>query len=300
MRRLVDHVLCKLPFEPEWYRQRGCNATFVGHPYFDQLTHEELDQRFLDRLAASAGPLVTILPGSRTQEVINNLKWFLKAARLVHQQVPAARFAIASFKESHAELARRQSASCAFPVEVFVGRTPELIQASRCTMACSGSVSLELLYHERPTVVLYWVKRSFYYFAKICAPLIQLKAKYITLVNMLADEPLTKRPRAYSADEQVAKDIPFPEFVTYGDKSSEIARFVTRWLTDETEWHRRRDQLHQLRGEIAHGGASDRAAKYILGKLGVSPPNIPAPHFLAVRDHVTSHQSAVVSDAGDG
>ena len=32
MRRFVDHVLCKLPFEEEWYRQRGCNATHVGHP----------------------------------------------------------------------------------------------------------------------------------------------------------------------------------------------------------------------------------------------------------------------------
>ena len=35
MRRYVDHVLCKLPFEVDWYRQRACNATYVGHPYFD-------------------------------------------------------------------------------------------------------------------------------------------------------------------------------------------------------------------------------------------------------------------------
>ena len=43
MRRFVDHVLCKLPFEEVWYRERGCNATFVGHPYFDQLRGEQLD-----------------------------------------------------------------------------------------------------------------------------------------------------------------------------------------------------------------------------------------------------------------
>ena len=69
MRRLVDHVLCKLPFEEEWFRNRGCNATFVGHPYFDQLRDETLDQSFVDRLQQEEGPLVTILPGSRTQEV---------------------------------------------------------------------------------------------------------------------------------------------------------------------------------------------------------------------------------------
>jgi lipid-A-disaccharide synthase len=31
MRRFVDYVLCKLPFEETWYRERGCKATFVGH-----------------------------------------------------------------------------------------------------------------------------------------------------------------------------------------------------------------------------------------------------------------------------
>ena len=34
------------------------------------------------------GPLVTILPGSRTQEVTHNLKWFLKAAAVVQKRVP--------------------------------------------------------------------------------------------------------------------------------------------------------------------------------------------------------------------
>ena len=47
MRRFVDHVLCKLPFEEAWYRDRGCNATFVGHPYFDQLRAEQLDTAFI-------------------------------------------------------------------------------------------------------------------------------------------------------------------------------------------------------------------------------------------------------------
>ena len=37
MRRFVDHVLCSLPFEEEWFRDRGCHATFVGHPYFDEV-----------------------------------------------------------------------------------------------------------------------------------------------------------------------------------------------------------------------------------------------------------------------
>ena len=52
MRRFVDHVLCKLPFEEAWYRERGCHATYVGHPYFDQLRGETLDASFIEQQRA--------------------------------------------------------------------------------------------------------------------------------------------------------------------------------------------------------------------------------------------------------
>ena len=48
MRRLVDHVLCKLPFEADWYRERHCHATYLGHPYFDEVQRQRPDQAFLD------------------------------------------------------------------------------------------------------------------------------------------------------------------------------------------------------------------------------------------------------------
>src|SRR3990172_9201535 len=108
MRRLVDHVLCKLPFEEPWYRERGCHATFVGHPYFDQLRGETLDAEFIEHERAVDGPLVAVLPGSRTQEVKSNFGFFLKAAHLVRERVPNVRFAVASFKASQAELVRQQ------------------------------------------------------------------------------------------------------------------------------------------------------------------------------------------------
>ena len=47
MQRWVDRVLCSLPFEPDWYRQRGVNAEYVGHPYFDELIHQQIDDDFV-------------------------------------------------------------------------------------------------------------------------------------------------------------------------------------------------------------------------------------------------------------
>ena len=283
MRKLVDHVLCKLPFEEKWFRDRNCNATFVGHPYFDQLQNESLDNAFIEEIKNKDGPLIAILPGSRTQEVKHNLKWFLKAARIVRDEVPTARFVVASFKSSHADWAQNLIKQSDLPVETFVGRTPELIAASQCTMACSGSVSLELLYHQKPTVILYWVPKWFYALIKSFAPLLQFRVKYMTLVNMLADEPFAKRLRLLDSDWNEWGEIPFPEFVTSGDKSPQIACHLIRWLKHPEERERCRKQLQSIRAEVAHGGASDRAAKYILEILEGNPPPPPTPHFLDSR-----------------
>ncbi|NJR14185.1 MAG: hypothetical protein HC779_08635, partial [Phyllobacteriaceae bacterium] len=46
MRRYVDHVLCALPFEQTWFNERGCKATFVGHPFFDEVRRQQFDRAF--------------------------------------------------------------------------------------------------------------------------------------------------------------------------------------------------------------------------------------------------------------
>src|SRR5262245_46204479 len=111
MRRFVDHILCTLPFETTWYERRGCRATFIGHPFFDEVRRQQVDATFLDEQRRGPGPLVTLLPGSRTQEVEANLPWFLETAKAVRRAVPNVRFAIASFKPHQAELAKRMVAA---------------------------------------------------------------------------------------------------------------------------------------------------------------------------------------------
>ncbi|MBS0211073.1 MAG: lipid-A-disaccharide synthase [Planctomycetes bacterium] len=275
MRRYVDHVLCSLPFEEAWFKQRGCNATFVGHPYFDEVRGHALDAGFISQLRLDPRPLVTLLPGSRTQEVEQNLRWFLKAASTVLEQVPNARFAVAAFKASQAQFATRLITAAGLPIEVYVRRTPELIAAAHCCLAVSGSVSLELLYHRRPTVILYWVPRWAYrvqsWFRKV---------RYITLVNLLtARELFPGRLEAYDPDAPGAEQVPFPEYLTWQDRSADIARRLVGWLTDEAKHQQSVAQLTELRQQVAHGGASRRAAEYLLGVLAARRTGVPRPHF---------------------
>ena len=90
-----------------WFRERGCHATYVGHPYFDELRSQQLDDEFVRRMQRGAGPLVVILPGSRTQEVEANTAGVPASRRSrLSPACPTARFAVAAFKDSQAEAVR--------------------------------------------------------------------------------------------------------------------------------------------------------------------------------------------------
>src|SRR5438105_3954060 len=147
MRRTVDHVLCSLPFEQAWYGERGVEAHYVGHPYFDELPRQKLDARFLEQQQATAGQIIGLLPGSRTQEVTQNLPTMARAAARIHEQMPQIRFLMACYRDTHCAYATRYLADHQLSfIKPFIQRTPEIIHLSRACIAVSGSVGLELLY----------------------------------------------------------------------------------------------------------------------------------------------------------
>ncbi len=272
MRRTVDHALCKLPFEESWLRERGVNATHVGHPYFDELTSRTLDDVFL---ASQQGqkPLVTILPGSRNKEVRDNFHLQLKAAEKITKQVPNVRFAVAAYKESQAERCRElihESSLNEDQIEVFVNRTPELIEAATCCIAVSGSVSLELLYHAKPTVIAYWVSPFAMWMQQFFR-----RVRYITLVNLLtAKELFPEKVGVYDPNNPEDDHVLMPEYLTCGDNSDDLAREVIGWLTDEPKRQEAITKLTALREKVGGGGASARAAEYFLKtttQIGMKP-----------------------------
>jgi lipid-A-disaccharide synthase len=288
MRRFVDHVLCKLPFEEAWYRERGCHATYVGHPYFDQLRAEQLDAEFIRLQKSPPGPLVTILPGSRTQEVRGNFATFLKAAKAVRAQVPGVRFAVAAYKSAHAGWLRGEIEGAGLPITVYVGKTAELIHAADCAMAVSGSVSLELLYHTTPTVILYQVSRPAYFVQRFFR-----KVRYITLVNLLTTNDLfPKKVATYDPADPADVGVLMPEYLTCEDKSAQVAAHVIQWLKEPPTRERVVASMAALKERVGHDGASRRAAEYMLAELANRPTT-------ALRTHHTfpAHRAEVARNA---
>jgi lipid-A-disaccharide synthase len=196
--------------------------------------------------------------------------------------------AIANYKPHQAELARKMLAEYQLPIETHVGRTPELIRAAHACIAVSGSVSLELLEQQKPTVVLYRISR----FASLLRSWF-LRVKYITLVNLLAAESLsTDDLKPYDPAQPDAERVPFPEYLTAEDKSEQIAAHIIEWLVEDAAYRRRVDQLAALGARVGQSGAAKKAAEYILAELACrkkakqgpsgsgQEAKIPPPHFL--------------------
>jgi len=268
MRRLVDHVLSALPFEHDWFTAHGLRSTLVGHPFFD-----ELDTAIIRHSVATtvAEPLVLLLPGSRGQEIEGVLGTLLQSAVIIRRSVPGARFAIGALHDRHArridEMLRANREASGLGIEVHAGRTRSLIGEATAAIACSGSVSLELLAARVPTVIVYRISG----FAYIVQSWFR-RARFITLVNLLACrepigpvQPVLVPPIAVPPADPEAV---YPEYLAVSVPAERSAVHVVEWLTDAAQRRRTLERIEAVAATVARPGSAARAAEAVLAIAG--------------------------------
>lgn len=186
IKRLVDRMAVILPFEQEFYRQRGMEVDFVGHPLLDTVKTTTSRREFLDRLGIKSGsrPVIGILPGSRVGEVRTMLPIFLAAARLLAAEVgsPVCLLPVAAALDDEL-LAASGLAGCDLEVHAIREDRYDLMAACDVVMAASGTVTLELAILGVPMVVSYRVSPLTHFLGRWL-----IKVKYASLVNLVAGE----------------------------------------------------------------------------------------------------------------
>ncbi len=286
MRRNVNLGICKLPFEKQWLEDRHCDAEYVGHPFFDEMDRQKIDQNYVAKFrdenllaeqrwvggdaselknVSQPRDLVTILPGSRIQEIKNCLPIFLRTAENIKKQRPQTEFVVSCLNEDQKKLAIDIQANENVGTEIQIegGKTPELVHLAKCCIACSGSVSLELMHREKPTVIYYRLSKLFFAMQKLF-----LRIKYITLVNLLWSKSIKRKGMAvYDPDSPNAEQLPFPEYLTTVDKSEEMAGQIVQLLNDPTAFEERTSMLRSLKQRYGAAGASQRAATLIIDRF---------------------------------
>ena len=111
-----------------------------------------------------------------------------------------------------------------------------------------------------------------------------IKVKYITLVNLLAvEDRFIEMPISHRWTAAESREVLFPEYPTWKDKSAESALHVIDWLTNEPQRIRLERRLMALRNQVGQAGASRRGADYIVERVEQLHRRLdrqPRPHFL--------------------
>jgi lipid-A-disaccharide synthase len=194
LRKYVNKALVIFPFEEKFYRARGVDATFVGHPLADlpapAITREAYAaENHLD----IAKPWITLMPGSRRKEVRMNLPTILDAADRLEKDgavsgyeflLPVAPTLDVSFLKELivAPTETRQAASLARSIHLVPEALPALYH-SRAGIVASGTATVEAAVMGTPFVMVYRVSALTYALGKP-----RVKVPFFAMVNLIAEE----------------------------------------------------------------------------------------------------------------
>jgi len=265
LRKYVDKALVIFPFEEKFYRDRGVNAEFVGHPLAvlprPEISREEYANKFG---VNSQKQWITLMPGSRVKEVRMNLPGMLEAARrlgsLYEFLIPVAPMLDQGFLRGlllgHKAQSRRFPTSYKLAASNLNGRSedfgvhlvPEALPAlahSRGGIIASGTATVEAAMMNLPFVMVYRVTPMTYWIGRST-----VKVPYFAMVNLIAGEQVVP--------ELVQEDFT-PEKVT-----AEINKLIPEGQARETMLNRLEKVRRLLRNDEAEAAMpAARAAKAI-------------------------------------
>jgi lipid-A-disaccharide synthase len=183
-----DHLLAIHPFDAPYFQPHGLPVTFVGNPALERdLSGDGPGFRQRHAIAPEA-ELLLILFGSRRSELRRLFPRFADAVRRLAAERPQLRF-VTALSPSIADEARDLIAAASDLPDIVIAQTGErrdAFHAADAALACSGTVTLELARIGVPTVTAYRLG----WLAWAAARYVLMKAKYISLANLAADEML--------------------------------------------------------------------------------------------------------------
>ena len=250
IRRTVDHMLVILPFEEEIYRKAGVPCTFVGHPLLDRVRptkrREELRLEF-DALDSES--VVALLPGSREPEVRRILPLMLETARLLQKKMPGLKFFMT--RAPHVPRKIYDEILAKFPdvsLKNFSERLHDIISLSDFALVASGTATLETALLGTPFFLLYKASTSTFFLGRRL-----VRIPYIGLVNVLAGRHVV------------------PEFIQHLARPEKIAQATQALLEDDGKRENFRKEIRKALVGLGEPGASERAARVVIGKLASAP-----------------------------
>jgi len=259
LRKYVNKALVIFPFEEKFYRDRGVDATFVGHPLADLPAPAITREAFAAEYQIDAAKQwITLMPGSRRKEVRMNLPTILEAADRLEKDrmgggyeflLPVARTLDSPFlmKLIAAPTKTRRAASLQ-----GIHLVPEALPAlhhSRAGIVASGTATVEAAIMGTPFVMVYRVSPLTYALGKP-----RVKVLYFAMVNLIAGEQVV------------------PELVQHKFTVESIVAEMNKIIPDGERRTRMIERLAAVKARLKQGSGgahpAETAAEIIMKEIG--------------------------------
>ena len=156
--KIVDKMLSIFPEEAKYYRSKGVDVTWVGHPLLDRINSTlTRDRARLSLNINPEQPIITLLPASRKQEIVQMLPLICEAAQLIQQKIPDVQFLIPISLTIYRTAITEAIKEYNLPATIVEGKTLDAIACADLAITKSGTVNLEIALLNIPQVVFYRV-----------------------------------------------------------------------------------------------------------------------------------------------
>lgn len=178
--KLIDHLLCIFPFEEPWFRERGVNATYIGHPLTRLVRQTTTRTEFFTRHHLDPNrPLVVLLPGSRVGEVARHIEPIADAARRLKDAQCVLAVPANFTRRAGAQFFRERIHGSS--IQVLEGETSDALAHADVAIAASGTITVEAAVSGTPMVTFYRVSPLSWALGRRL-----VRVPFLTMVNLIA------------------------------------------------------------------------------------------------------------------
>lgn len=241
---LINEAVVVFPFEVDIWAKAGAEVNCFGHPLVGFAKPSDNFEVIKKDLRGNASALVSILPGSRTQEIHYILPILLDAAEIMLKKYAGIRFLLPIADTINDSLIQSQLSGRNIPIVTLRNQTYDAIAASDICLVTSGTATLESAIIGTPMVIVYKVNWLTSFISKFI-----IEAKHIGLPNVIAERRIV--PECIRSDFK-------PEF---------IANEALDILNDPEKQKKIRLELEQVKKKLGETGASSRVAAHIAAKI---------------------------------
>jgi lipid-A-disaccharide synthase len=222
IRRDIRELHCIFPFEEPWFRERGVDAVYIGHPLAQRIAPSLTRAEFYQRYSLSPGQyLVTLCPGSRSGEAARHLPVLAETVKILRER-HAAQFVLATpgSARHRAQWAFADTFCRALGVTRVEGDTWNAMAHADVTLPASGTVTVEAALLGAPMVTYYRVTPATWWMGRAL-----VRVPFYSMVNLIAGRAIV------------------PEFIQHEMTSANLAREAGDLLRSP---HRRAAMLADL------------------------------------------------------